>query len=93
MHDNNKTVAIIGASPSGLSAAYHTQKSGYHVVLLEKTDTAGGKCDSRQYKDFTVDFGPHAYNYFDEVIKKESNYIQSGDKFIVPLPEPKIIEP
>ena len=34
-----------------------------------------------------------AYNYFDEVMKKESNYIQSGGKFIVPLPEPKIIEP
>ena len=33
-----------------------------------------------------------AYNYFDEVIRKESNYIQNGGKFIVPLPEPKIIE-
>ena len=33
-----------------------------------------------------------AYNYFDEVIKKESDFIKKGGKFIVPLPEPKIIE-
>ena len=40
MHDNNKTVVIIGAGPAGLSAAYHAQKSGYQVVLLEKAETA-----------------------------------------------------
>ena len=34
-----------------------------------------------------------AYNYFDEVMKKENNFIQTGGRFIVPLPEPKIIEP
>tara|TARA_B100001123_G_scaffold403650_1_gene492327 strand:+ start:322 stop:1596 length:1275 start_codon:yes stop_codon:yes gene_type:complete len=34
-----------------------------------------------------------AYNYFDEVMKKESSFIKKGGKFIVPLPEPKIIEP
>jgi len=33
-----------------------------------------------------------AYNYFNEVIKKENNFIKNGGKFIVPLPEPKIIE-
>ena len=34
-----------------------------------------------------------AYNYFDEIMKKENNFIQTGGRFIVPLPEPKIIEP
>ena len=33
------------------------------------------------------------YNYFDEVMKKEIKFIKKGGKFIVPLPEPKIIEP
>ena len=33
-----------------------------------------------------------AYNYFDEVMKKETDFIKKGGKFIVPLPEPKIIE-
>ena len=32
-----------------------------------------------------------AYNYFNEVMEKESDFIQKGGKFIVPLPEPKII--
>lgn len=34
-----------------------------------------------------------AYNYFDEVMKKEKDFIDRGGRFIVPLPEPKIIEP
>jgi len=34
-----------------------------------------------------------AYNYFDEVMNKEKDFIERGGRFIVPLPEPKIIEP
>ena len=62
MTDNNKTVVVIGVGPCGLSAAYNAQKSGYRVILLEKTDIAGGKGGSRQFKNFTVDFGPHTYH-------------------------------
>ena len=40
--------------------------------------------------DFALLF---AYNYFDEVMKKEKDFIGRGGRFIVPLPEPKIIEP
>ena len=61
MQNNNKTVLIIEAGPCGLSAAYHAQKAGYRVTLLEKMELAGGKGGSRQYKNFVVDFGPHAY--------------------------------
>ena len=32
-----------------------------------------------------------AYNYLDEILKKERTYIARGGKFIIPLPEPKII--
>jgi hypothetical protein len=34
-----------------------------------------------------------AYNYFEEVMGKEQDFIRRGGRFIVPLPEPKIIEP
>ena len=62
MGNSNKTVVIIGAGPCCLSAAYYAQKAGHKVILLEKTDIAGGKGGSRKYKNFVVDFGPHAYH-------------------------------
>lgn len=34
-----------------------------------------------------------AYNYFEEVMAKEQGFIKRGGSFIVPLPEPKIVEP
>ncbi len=34
-----------------------------------------------------------AYNYFEEVMNKEQDFMRRGGRFIVPLPEPKIIEP
>ncbi len=34
-----------------------------------------------------------AYNFFEEVMKKEAEFVRRGGRFIVPLPEPKIIEP
>jgi len=38
----NKTVAIIGAGPAGLSAAYDLVQSGYDVTIFEKENKAGG---------------------------------------------------
>lgn len=35
-------VAVVGAGPAGLSAAYHLLLHGYHVDVFEKTDQAGG---------------------------------------------------
>ena len=79
MHDNNKTVVIIGAGPSGLSAAYNAQKAGFHVILLEKMDIPGGKGGSRQYKDFIVDFGPHAYHAMTKEITDFMEKHSKGD--------------
>jgi len=38
----NKSVAIIGAGPAGLSAAYDLIRQGYDVSIFEKESTAGG---------------------------------------------------
>ncbi|MDQ7816240.1 MAG: putative selenate reductase subunit YgfK [Melioribacteraceae bacterium] len=40
--ENNIKVAIIGAGPSGLSAAYFLAKSGFDVTVFEKNMNAGG---------------------------------------------------
>ena len=79
MNDNKKTVVIIGAGPSGLSAAYNAQKSGYKVILLEKLDRSGGKGGSRKYKNFVVDFGPHAYHAMTKEINDFMEEHSDGD--------------
>lgn len=41
-NDSNKKVAIIGAGPAGLSAAYFIARSGIEVTVFEKESKAGG---------------------------------------------------
>lgn len=48
-------IAIIGAGPTGLSAAYHAPDS----VLLEANDAVGGWCRSLEENGFTFDFAGH----------------------------------
>lgn len=39
---NNRSIAIIGSGPSGLSAAYYLARLGYQVTIFEKLAAAGG---------------------------------------------------
>ncbi|WP_151636664.1 FAD-dependent oxidoreductase [Noviherbaspirillum aerium] len=48
--------AIIGAGPTGLSAAYHL---GHDTVLFEKNDMVGGWCRSIRDNGFTFDHAGH----------------------------------
>jgi UDP-galactopyranose mutase len=48
--------AIIGAGPTGLSAAYHL---GPDTLLLERNTTVGGWCRSIKDKGFTFDYAGH----------------------------------
>ena len=36
-------VAILGAGPAGLAAAYELGKAGYHCTILEARDRVGGR--------------------------------------------------
>ncbi|MES2822518.1 MAG: NAD(P)-binding protein [Pseudomonadota bacterium] len=47
---------IIGAGPTGLSAAYHL---GGDTILLERNATVGGWCRSIKDKGFTFDYAGH----------------------------------
>lgn len=37
-----QTIAVVGAGPAGLAAAYHLQRQGYAVILYEALSAAGG---------------------------------------------------
>ena len=43
---SKKKIAVIGAGPAGISAAWHLTFKGYAVTLLDTSDTIGGKISS-----------------------------------------------
>jgi UDP-galactopyranose mutase len=49
-------VVVVGAGPTGLSAAYHL---GEDALLLEKNQCVGGWCRSLQVGGFTFDYAGH----------------------------------
>ncbi len=56
-----KRVAVIGAGPAGLTAAYYLAKKGHAVTVFEKNAKAGGQCR----------YGIPAYRLPDEVLDRE----------------------
>jgi len=46
LDDRLPPVAVVGAGPSGLSAAYQLRKRGYPVTVFEALSEAGGTCRS-----------------------------------------------
>lgn len=56
-----KKVAVIGAGPAGLTAAYFLAKKGHEVTVFEENEKAGGQCR----------YGIPAYRLPDEVMDKE----------------------
>jgi NADPH-dependent glutamate synthase beta subunit-like oxidoreductase len=42
IHETGKKVLVVGAGPSGLSAAYHLRRMGHEVVVYEATGHPGG---------------------------------------------------
>lgn len=81
MSQNN--VVVIGAGFAGLSAATHLADQGYHVTLLEKNNTPGGRARKFETEGFVFDMGPSWYwmpdvfdTYFAHFGKKTSDYYE-----------------
>ncbi|HJW18491.1 MAG TPA: phytoene desaturase family protein, partial [Flavisolibacter sp.] len=77
----SKTVIIIGAGFSGLSAAAFMAKAGWNVTVIEKNDTAGGRARQLKEQGFTFDMGPSWYwmpdvfeRFFSQFGKKVIDY-------------------
>lgn len=60
--DQAVDVAIIGAGPAGLTAAYQLTKLGYSVTVIEKDPTyVGGISRTVEYQGFRFDIGGHRF--------------------------------
>lgn len=67
VEQNDKKIAIIGAGPAGLSAAYYLRQLGYQVKIFEKLQAAGGM----------MRYGIPEYRLPYDQIDKDVNYILS----------------
>jgi protoporphyrinogen oxidase len=56
-----KSVAVIGAGPAGLAAAYQLQSAGIEVTLFEASSQVGGMAKSFELWGQIVDLGPHRF--------------------------------
>ena len=54
-----KSVAIIGAGITGLTAAFYLKRSGVPVVVYEASDRVGGAIQSIQAEGYLAEFGPN----------------------------------
>ena len=54
-------VAIIGAGPGGLTAAYLLGKAGIRTTVLEAEDVVGGISRTARYKGYRFDIGGHRF--------------------------------
>ena len=56
-----KKIAIIGAGPAGLTAAYHLVNDKFEVDVYETKNFVGGMSASLELWGFKVDLGPHRF--------------------------------
>ncbi|KPJ55326.1 hypothetical protein AMJ47_00425 [Parcubacteria bacterium DG_72] len=65
-----KTALILGAGFAGCTAAYLLKKKGFDVVVLEKSEFAGGGCRTYFYGGHPYTFGPRIFFTKDEEVIK-----------------------
>ncbi|MGF1696192.1 FAD-dependent oxidoreductase [Vibrio lamellibrachiae] len=62
---SQKHIAILGAGPAGLMAAWELVEAGHKVTLIEKADHVGGMCATQTFQgkhgEYRFDFGGHRF--------------------------------
>jgi len=57
----HRSVAVIGAGPAGLTAAYQLLEQGMRPLVLEHSDHVGGIARTETYKGYRFDIGGHRF--------------------------------
>lgn len=60
-NSNEAPIAVIGAGPAGLTAAYWLTGRGRPVIVLERDAQVGGLARTVEYKGFRFDMGGHRF--------------------------------
>lgn len=67
---NRKKVAVIGAGPAGITAAYELAKAGVEVHVYEAAPSVGGLARTLDLWDQKIDIGPHRFFSNDTRVNK-----------------------
>lgn len=67
---SKKKIAVIGAGPAGITAAYELTKAGYAVHVYEASDRVGGLSKTIELWNQKVDLGPHRFFSNDSKVNK-----------------------
>jgi len=71
MNTKKKRIAIIGAGPAGLAAAYRLViNDNNEVTVYEASSSPGGMCKSLDLWNCTVDIGPHRFFSYDTRVNR-----------------------
>ena len=65
---NHRDVVVIGAGISGLVCAYRLKMLGIDVVLLERSDRAGGVIQSDKIDEYLIERGPNSSQGSEELM-------------------------
>ncbi len=82
IENGHKKVVIIGAGPSGLTAAYELCKVGVKSVVLEKDEVVGGISRTVNYRGYLFDIGGHRFFTKVKAVDDLWREILEEDKFL-----------
>jgi protoporphyrinogen oxidase len=67
---SKKKVAVIGAGPAGITAAYELAKAGVEVEVFEASESVGGLAKTIDLWNQRIDIGPHRFFSNDTRVNK-----------------------
>ena len=79
----SSTVAVIGAGPAGITAAYQISKAGLKVDVFEASESVGGLAKTITLWNQKVDIGPHRFFSNDTRVNRIWLEVANGDYHMV----------